>query len=125
MAESVFALHAGVCKALAHPKRLEILAALQGGELAAGEIVARVGTTKGNVSQHLGVMRQAGVLATRRIGANVYYRVSNPKIVQACALMREVLLEGLDERRAAALRANRPEAPRLRNTSRERTRVRR
>lgn len=101
MAESLFELHAAVCKALAHSKRLEILAALQARELTAGDIVARVGTTKGNISQHLAVMRQAGILATRRVGANVYYRVTNSKIVEACSLMREVLFEALDARRAA------------------------
>lgn len=105
MSESVFELHASICKALAHPKRLEILAALGGRELPAGEVVSRVGTTKGNISQHLAVMRQAGILAARRAGMNVYYRVSNPKIVQACALMREVLLDALDTRRAAAARS--------------------
>ncbi len=104
MAESLFELHASICKALAHPKRLEILGTLESGELAAGEIVARVGTTKGNISQHLAVMRQAGILATRREGMNVYYRVRNPKIVQACGLMREVLVDALDARRAAAVR---------------------
>lgn len=102
MAESLFELHASICKALAHPKRLEILCALEGRELAAGEVVARVGTTKGNVSQHLAVMRQAGILASRREGMNVYYFVQNPKIVQACGLMREVLVDALDARRAAA-----------------------
>lgn len=102
MAESLFELHASICKALAHPKRLEILATLERRELAAGEIVARVGTTKGNVSQHLAVMRHAGILATRREGMNVYYRVRNPKIIQAYALMREVLVDALDARRATA-----------------------
>ena len=90
---------------LLFPKRIDILAALGGRELPAGEIVSRVGTTKGNISQHLAVMRQAGILATRRAGMNVYCRVSNPKIVQACALMREVLLDALETRRAAAPRS--------------------
>ena len=124
MAESLFELHASICKALAHPKRLEILGTLEGGELAAGEIVARVGTTKGNISQHLAVMRQAGILATRREGMNVYYRVRNPKIVQACGLMREVLLDALDARRAAAGRTVAQPAGTARSRTKNRARAR-
>jgi ArsR family transcriptional regulator len=42
-------------------------------------------------------MRQKGILTTRREGSNIYYKISNPKVSQACALMREVLLEQLEE----------------------------
>jgi len=49
-----------------------------------------------NLSQHLAVMRQKGIVATRREGLNVYYRLSNPKIIRACDLMRQVLLEHLE-----------------------------
>jgi ArsR family transcriptional regulator len=49
-----------------------------------------------NLSQHLAVMRQKGIVATRREGLNVYYRLSNPKIIKACDLMRQVLLEHLE-----------------------------
>lgn len=107
MAESVFELHATICKALAHARRLEILAVLGGRELPAGQVVAQVGTTKGNVSQHLAIMRQAGILTARRSGVNVWYAVSNPKIVRACSLMREVLVEALEARRAATRRPRR------------------
>jgi ArsR family transcriptional regulator len=50
-----------------------------------------------NVSQHLTVLRQNNVVTTRRNGANIYYKIANPKILQACDLMREVLLEQLKE----------------------------
>ena len=51
-----------------------------------------------NVSQHLAVMRQKGILVTRREGVNVYYRIANPKVIEACDIMREVLIEQLEER---------------------------
>ena len=53
---------------------------------------------KANVSQHLAVMRLKGILRSRREGVNIYYRIANPKVVQACTLMREVLTEQMRER---------------------------
>lgn len=93
----IYELHAEICKTLASPKRLEILQHLRDSEMTVSEIVARVGAAKANISQHLAVMRQRGIVSTRREGINIYYRVANPKIIQACDLMREVLLEQLSE----------------------------
>lgn len=93
MMNDIYTLHAGVCKTLAHAKRLEILNILRGSELSAGEIVKRMKLTKANVSQHLAILRNAGILMTRRDGVNIFYRLSSPKVMKACDLMREVLLE--------------------------------
>jgi ArsR family transcriptional regulator len=90
-------LHADICKTLANPKRLEILNALQGGEVSVSQLVRRLRLPKANVSQHLALLRSRGVVSARREGLNVYYRVANPKIIQACNLMREVLMEHLDQ----------------------------
>ena len=95
--KQVFTMHAEVCKTLANPKRLEIIYALKEGELSVGELVKRLGIPKANISQHLSVLRQRRVVACRREGVNIYYRISNPKIVQVCALMRDVLTEQLME----------------------------
>lgn len=95
----IFDLHADVCKTLASPARLRIIAALSGGEKTVGEIVAAVGARKANVSQHLAVMRQKGIVQARRSGLNIYYRLTSPKVIQACELMREVLLEQMASRR--------------------------
>jgi ArsR family transcriptional regulator len=89
----VFELHAEVCKTLSHPKRLEILSILRSEELMAGDIVRRMNAPKANVSQHLALMRNAGILEARREGVNIYYRISSPKVIQACDLMREVLID--------------------------------
>lgn len=89
----VFRLHADICKTLSHPKRLQILDVLQGDEMAAGDIVKSTGIAKANASQHLALMRNAGILVARRDGVNIYYRVTSPKVIQACRLMRDVLME--------------------------------
>ena len=93
MTKQLFRLHADVCKTLSHAKRLEILNFLRNKEMNAGDIAARMEVPKANVSQHLAIMRTAGILETRRNGTNIYYRISNPKVIKACDLMREVLLE--------------------------------
>lgn len=92
-AKKVFELQAEICKTLANPKRLEIIAALKDGEQSVGELVDALGISKANVSQHLAVLRQRGVVATRREGTNIYYKINNPKITEACALMKTVLME--------------------------------
>ncbi len=96
--KTLFELQSEVCKTLASPKRLEIINALKEGEKTVGELVDILGVPKANVSQHLAVMRHKGILKSRRDGVNIYYRISNPKVVQACVLMREVLTEQMQER---------------------------
>lgn len=92
----VFELHARICRTLAHPKRLEILNLLRDDEeLPVGQLAEQMGVSLANVSQHLAVLRDKGVVEARREGVSVYYRVSNPKIIQACDLMRDVLFEQL------------------------------
>ena len=93
MDNEIFRLHAEVCKTLSHAKRLEILSILREGEVIAGEIVDRMQIPKANVSQHLSVLRKAGILLSRREGTNIFYRISSTKVTKACDLMREVLIE--------------------------------
>lgn len=94
----LFVLHSEICKTLANPKRLEILNALQNGEVSVARLLRRLKLPKANVSQHLAMLRSRGVVKARREGLNVYYRIANPKILRACNLMREVLMEQLEER---------------------------
>ncbi|MEW6740223.1 MAG: ArsR/SmtB family transcription factor [Nitrospirota bacterium] len=96
--KSIYELQAEICKILSSPKRIEIISALKDGEKTVTELVDILGTPKANVSQHLAVMRLKGILKSRRDGVNIYYSIANPKVVQACALMREVLNELLMER---------------------------
>jgi DNA-binding transcriptional ArsR family regulator len=96
--KTLFEMQSEVCKTLASAKRLEIINALKGGEKTVGELVEILGVPKANVSQHLAVMRLKGILRSRREGVNIYYRIANPKVVQACTLMKEVLTEQMRER---------------------------
>jgi len=89
----IFQMHAEICKTLSNPIRLEILSKLRDGKKSVNEIASLAGVRQATVSQHLAVLRQRGVVSTRREGINVYYDVANPKITRACDLMREVLFE--------------------------------
>ncbi len=97
MSDRVYKLHADVCRVLGSASRIRIIEALREGERSVGELSDTLGLRQANVSQHLAVMRSKGVLKTRKMGTSIYYSVSNPKIVQACDLMRQVLLEQLKE----------------------------
>ena len=92
----LYKLHAGICHTLAHPKRLEIIDKLRDQELSVTELTEALEISQANLSQHLSLMRQRGIVTTRREGLNVFYKLSNPKIIKACDLMRQVLLENLE-----------------------------
>ncbi len=92
----IYKLHASICHTLANPKRLEIIDRLRNSELSVTELAGALEISQANLSQHLALMRQRGIVTTRREGLNVFYKLSNPKIIQACDLMRQVLLEHLE-----------------------------
>lgn len=104
MDKKLFEMHAEICKIFTNPKRLEIISLLKDEEKTVSELEELAGIPQANISQHLTVLRQNGVVTTRREGANIYYRIANPKILQACDLMREVLLEKLAESEKLAKR---------------------
>lgn len=70
------AKRAAVIKALAHPSRLLIAEALMEGEMCVCDLKDLVGADMSTVSKHLGMMRQAGVLASEKRGLNIYYRLA-------------------------------------------------
>ena len=96
--KTLYELQSEVCKTLASPKRIEILNALKEGEKTVSELVDILGVPKANVSQHLAVMRHKGILTSRREGINMYYSVANYKVIEACILMKEVLVEQMKEK---------------------------
>ncbi len=77
-------------KAISHPLRLKILCVLGDSEESVQEIVEAVGTSQSNISQHLAILRDKGVLRTRKDANRVYYRVSDERTLQLIAMMREV-----------------------------------
>jgi len=97
MEKETYELHAGICQTLSNPKRLEILNTLREKEMPVSKLKELTGLSKANLSQHLALLRQKKILIARRVGINIYYRISNPKVVKACDLMREVLYEQMTE----------------------------
>ena len=104
-------LQADICQALANPKRLQILHLLKGGELSAGAMVRALGLPKANLSQHLSLLRQKGILASRRSGTTIFYRLTTPEITQACEIMRRVLGEVLSRQGSLSRNIQVVEAP--------------
>jgi ArsR family transcriptional regulator len=90
-------MHAELCKILSNPIRLEILNLLRNGERSVSELAKLIGARQATISQHLTVLRQSKVVSTRKDGATIFYKIANPKIIDACDIIREVLFEQLAE----------------------------
>ncbi len=93
----LYRMQAEMAKALAHPVRLRILNLIGDHEVPYGALLDDVGVTKANLSQHLGVLRKAGVLAVRRDGVYVHYRLRFPEFRDLCVSMRSILAKHLNE----------------------------
>ena len=102
-----FRLHADLCKVLTDPKRLMLLDALRGGERSVGELAETIHSTLANTSQHLAVMRSAGLVDGTRDGTTVRYRLAEPAIIAACDIVRGIV----DRRLARAATAPEPARP--------------
>ena len=94
---NIFVLHANICKTLANPRRLEIIAALRDEEYTATRLIERIKISKANLSQHMSILIEKGVVLSRREGIMVFYRLSDERITKACDLMREVLIKNLEK----------------------------
>jgi DNA-binding transcriptional ArsR family regulator len=77
-------------RAMADPKRLCVLESLAEGELSVSDLSARVRCQVPNMSQHLAVLRSAGLVTTRREGTTVYYRLTDPRIFEAYQLLQSI-----------------------------------
>ena len=77
-------------KAMAHPLRLKILCSLGPNEVSVQDIVEMVGTSQSNISQHLAILRDKGILASRKDANRVYYRVSDSRTLRLIGMMRDV-----------------------------------
>lgn len=77
-------------KSIAHPLRLKILCVLGEDEVSVQDIVDRVGTSQSNISQHLAILRDKGVLCTRKDANRVFYRIGDLRTLKLVGMMREV-----------------------------------
>lgn len=80
-------------KAMSHPLRLKILCTLGEQEVSVQDIVESVGTSQSNISQHLAILRDKGILASRKDANRVYYRVGDSRTLRLISMMREVFCE--------------------------------
>ena len=88
--ESGYQRTAVVGRALADPKRLCVLESLSAGELSVSQLAGRVACQVPNMSQHLAVLRSAGLVSTRREGSTVFYRLSDPRVLEAFTLLQSI-----------------------------------
>lgn len=77
-------------QAMSHPLRIKILCLLSSGEVAVSEIVEAVGTTQGNVSQHLAILKASNMIISRAEGKKTYYSIEDKRVVKIVAMTRDV-----------------------------------
>jgi len=98
----IYRLHAEFCKTLSDANRLLIITELSRSELAVNELTRRLGLQQSNVSKHLGLMKEHGLVNSRREGSTVYYSLSDSRIYEAINLLRSVQSDQLEKRHMLA-----------------------
>lgn len=98
----VYQLYAGFCRTLADANRLLIIMELAKGELSVSILTEKLGLQQANVSKHLGLLREHGLVISRREGTNIYYSLSDMRIYEAIKLLREAQSEQLERRHRLA-----------------------
>ena len=100
--QEIFQLHADICKTLANAKRLKIMALLARGEHSVTALAEAIEVPLANISQHLRVLKSKNLVSSRQDGQTVYYNLVDRRIVDACDLIRAVLLDELKRKGAIA-----------------------
>jgi DNA-binding transcriptional ArsR family regulator len=96
----VYERQAVICKAFANPTRLHLIELLARGERWASELQKGLGISKANLSQHLAILKSAGVVSTRREGKQLHCGIAMPEVKQATAVLRNLLkAQGKESRR--------------------------
>jgi ArsR family transcriptional regulator len=100
--EQLYQLQAELCQVLAEPTRLKLLTLLGERSRPVKDLVEATGQRQAKISQHLAIMRQRGIVRTARVGTAVHYSLADPRILEACRITREVLLQQLMEQASLA-----------------------
>ena len=95
--KELYEIHAEMCKVFSNPTRLEILNLLRDKEMSVTELIEKTKLSQANISQHLSIMKNKGIAESRRRGKNIHYKLTNPKIIKAFDIIREVLADKLKE----------------------------
>lgn len=96
--KELYQMHAEFCKFMGNAKRIEILFLLGQRELCVDELAAAMAIKVPNISQHLAVMREKGVVKVRRDGTKMYYSIVNPKTLEACVIIRDAMIEQIENK---------------------------
>ena len=91
----LYKIHAELCKVFSNSTRLEILNLLRDKEMSVTELIEKTKLSQANISQHLSIMKYKDIVISDRKGKNIYYKLTNPKIIKAFDIIREVLAEKL------------------------------
>jgi len=91
----LYKIHAEMCKVFSNPIRLEILNLLRNKEMSVTELIKKTKLSQANISQHLSIMKSKGIVTSNRKGKNIYYKLTNLKIIKAFDIIKEVLAERL------------------------------
>ncbi|MEK6875362.1 MAG: metalloregulator ArsR/SmtB family transcription factor [Nanoarchaeota archaeon] len=95
--KELYNLHAEMCKVFSNPIRLEILNLLRDKEMSVTELIKMSKLSQSNISQHLSIMKSKDIVSSERTGKNIYYKLSNPKIIKAFDIIMEILIERLEK----------------------------
>ena len=93
----IYQVKAEFFRTLGHPARIRVLELLKGGERPVSELIPEVGIEASHLSQQLGVMRRAGIIQSRKVGANVYYSVGDPKLFELLDVAKRIITSSLAE----------------------------
>src|SRR6266516_4579386 len=93
--EQLYRLQAELCHVLAEPTRLKLLSLLGERPRPVKDLVEATGERQAKISQHLAIMRQRGIVRTQRAGTEIHYSLADPRILEACHITREILLQQL------------------------------
>jgi ArsR family transcriptional regulator len=98
--ESIFQAHAEICASLSNEKRLRIIDILGEEELSFGELSDKLNIKRPNLAQHLFILRERGIIDMRRQGKNTFYKISDSRVIKACQMMRDVLMDQIRKKQA-------------------------
>jgi ArsR family transcriptional regulator len=102
----IFEIHAAACRVLASPQRLAILACLNRREMSVGELAEAIDSPLSTVSRHLGALKGKHLVLARKEGHKVFYRTADPRVAEACSLIRTALIDGMKKRGEIAMEIN-------------------
>ena len=104
--EAIYEMQANVLRMLAHPRRLEMIHLLAEGPIEVGRIASQLGISQPNASQHLALLRSAGLVELERNGREVRYQLADPQVMVACTIMRGFLQRRISQLSTVAIAAD-------------------